>query len=367
MAVSGRNTQDFSIAVVAGDGIGIEIMAACVEVLDALQKRHGGFHLNHEHIEAGAGYFARTGVDIADADFARLSEVDAVLLGAIGLPEIRHEDGTEIAPHLRMRTAMGLIAGLRPVRAFPNLPIPLGDPRARDIDIMIVRESTEGLFASVGKGTVENDSVARETLEITRAVCEPLFDETFAIARRRKAKGRPGRVTCVDKSNVFAAMAFFRKIYNERAANFEDIETDYRYVDAAALDLVRKPWEFDVMVMENMFGDILSDLGAGIVGGMGFAPCAELGTDHGLFQPAHGSAPDIAGQGLANPTAMFLSAAMMLDWLGERHDVQAAKDAADDLDATIYGLFDDGELHTCDLGGPDGTKAYTNKVLARLT
>ncbi len=361
------NMQELHIGVVPGDGIGIEIMAACLSVLNAIERRHGGFHLHLDNIEAGAGYFARTGIDIADEDFERLGEVDAVLLGAIGLPHIRHEDGTEIAPHLHMRTAMGLIAGLRPVRAFPNLPTPLGDPRAGDIDIMIIRESTEGLFASVGKGTVENDSIARETLEITRAVCEPLFDETFAIARRRKAKGRPGRVTCVDKANVFAAMAFFRKIFDERAAKFDGIDTDYRYVDAAALDLVRKPWEFDVMVMENMFGDILSDLGAGIVGGMGFAPCAELGTEHGLFQPAHGSAPDIAGQGLANPTAMFLSAAMMLDWLGERHGVQACQDAADDLDSTIYSLFDDGELHTCDLGGPDGTKEYTNKVLDRLT
>ena len=154
------------------------------------------------------------------------------------------------------------------------MPSPLKDERAQDIDLVIVRESTEGLFASLGKGTIENDTVARETLEITRTVCEPLFDQTFSLARHRKTKGHPGKVTCVDKSNVFVSMAFFRKIFDERARMYPDIETDYRYVDAAALDLIRKPWEFDVMVMENMFGDILSDVGAGIVGGMGFAPCA---------------------------------------------------------------------------------------------
>ena len=173
-------------------------------------------------------------------------------------------------------------------------------------------------------------------------------------------------MTCVDKSNVFVSMAFFRKIFDERARMYPDIETDYRYVDAAALDLIRKPWEFDVMVMENMFGDILSDVGAGIVGGMGFAPCAELGSNHGLFQPSHGSAPDIAGQDKANPTAMLLSAAMMLEWLGERHDVVHCQNAANDLNETIYGLYASSALQPIELGGADGTEAYTKKVLERI-
>ncbi len=358
--------HDFRIAVIPGDGIGIEIMTSCLEILDALEKKHGGFRLIRENIDAGAKYFKETGVDISDEAFRKTGEADAILLGAIGLPEIRHEDGTEITPHLRMRTAYNLIAGLRPVKAFPNMPIPLKDERAQDVDLVIVRESTEGLFASLGKGILENDTVARETLEITRAVCEPLFDQTFSLARRRKTKGYPGKVTCVDKSNVFVSMAFFRKIFDERAILYPDIETDYRYVDAAALDLIRKPWEFDVMVMENMFGDILSDVGAGIVGGMGFAPCAELGSNHGLFQPSHGSAPDIAGQDKANPTAMLLSAAMMLEWLGERHDVATCQNAANDLNEIIYGLYADSALQPIELGGPDGTVAYTKKVLERL-
>ena len=359
------NTQEFRIAIVPGDGIGHEIMDACVSVLRALERKHGlSFHCSD--VEAGAEYYARSGTDITDEDFTALGKTDAILFGAIGHPDIRWPDGTEIAPHLRMRTEFGLIAGLRPVRAFPGLPIPLKDPRAQEIDLVIIRESTEGLFASLGKGTIEDDRIAKETLVITRDVCEPLFDEAFRLARQRKSKGGPGRVTCVDKSNVFTAMAFFRKIFDERAALNADISADYSYVDAAALDLVRKPWEFDVMVMENMFGDILSDLGAGIVGGMGFAPCAELGPDHGLFQPAHGTAPDIAGQDKANPTAMFFSAKMMLDWLGERHDVQACRDAADDLAGTIEDLFANGDVVPMELGGTDGTTSYAKKVLTKL-
>jgi 3-isopropylmalate dehydrogenase len=135
-------------------------------------------------------------------------------------------------------------------------------------------------------------------------------------------------VTCVDKANVFRSMAFFRKIFDERAGKFPKLRAAHHYIDATALDLVRRPWDFDVLVTENMFGDILSDLGAALIGGMGFAPSADIGDDHAVFQPCHGSAPDIAGTGKANPTAMFLSAAMMLDWLGRRHRHDAALTAS---------------------------------------
>ena len=359
------NTQKFDIAVVPGDGIGQEIMFACTEVLQALGRKHG-IRFDFNKIDAGAAFYTRTGIDIKDEDFTSLGKADAILLGAIGHPDIRWPDGTEIAPHLRMRTEFNLIAGLRPVKAFPGLPTPLSDPRAQDIDLVIIRESTEGLFASLGKGIIEDDCVATETLVITRNVCEPLFDEAFRLARQRQKKGTGGKVTCVDKSNVFKAMAFFRKIFDERAALNSDIIADYSYVDAAALDLVRKPWEFDVMVMENMFGDILSDLGAGIVGGMGFAPCAELGLHHGLFQPAHGTAPDIAGQDKANPTAMLFSAKMMLEWLGARHDIEVCRNAADELADTIENCFASGEILPMELGGTDGTSSYSKKILAKI-
>ena len=234
------------------------------------------------------------------------------------------------------------------------------------IDLVILRESTEGLFASRGRGTVENDREARDVMVITRATCEGLFDFAFKLAERRKARGGKGRVTCVDKANVFASMAFFRKVFDERARQFPAIAADHQYVDATALDLVRKPWEFDVLVMENMFGDILSDLGAGLVGGMGMAPCAEFGERHGLFPPAHGSAPDIAGTDRANPTAMLLSAGLMLDWLGERHGVGACVAAADRLERAIEAGFRAKAIRPIEQGGAQTTSEVAEAVIGML-
>jgi 3-isopropylmalate dehydrogenase len=232
---------------------------------------------------------------------------------------------------------------------------------------VVLRESTEGLFASRGQGLVVADKVATETLVITRETTEKLVDHAFALARRRRDKGRgASRVTCVDKSNVFTSMAFFRRIFDERAPAFGDIVAEHAYVDAAALNLVRQPWRFDVMVMENMFGDILSDLGGGLVGGMGMAPCAEIGDTHALFQPAHGSAPDIAGRGIANPTAMLVSTAMMLDWLGAQHGEQAFVEAADALDDAVWRTYADGAILPVEVGGNSTCKDVTEAVLDRL-
>ncbi|MCB2054676.1 MAG: isocitrate/isopropylmalate dehydrogenase family protein [Geminicoccaceae bacterium] len=354
------------IAIFAGDGIGLEVMDAAEAVLDTLERRFG-FKLAREHHPGGAAYYRETGRELAQGGFEAARAADAILFGAMGLPDVRLPDGTEVAPHLEMRRQFHLFAGVRPVKKYENTPSPLGDPRAEAIDLVILRESTEGLFASRGKGTVENDAVARDTLEITRATSEKLFDHAFRLAERRLAKGRgKGRVTCVDKSNVFVSMAFFRKIFDERAKAFPEIAADHAYVDAAALELVRKPWTFDVMVMENMFGDILSDLGGGLVGGMGMAPCAEIGTEHALFQPAHGTAPDIAGQGKANPTAMLVSSAMMLDWLGERRGEARLVEAADALDAAIDRAYAEAAILPFELGGTSGTADIARAVMDRL-
>lgn len=341
-------------------------MAVCLNVLMVLQKKIGGFQLRSEILAGGAAAYRDTGTAFSDENFKKAEQADAILFGAMGLPNVRYPDGTEISPHLDMRREFGLFAGLRPVKAFPQARLTLKDQRAETIDLLILRESTEGLFASVGKGVVENDQVARDTLEITRATSERLFDTAFKLAVKRRAEGGKGRVTCVDKANVFTSMAFFRKIFDERAKHFPDIQADHHYVDATALDLVRKPWEFDVLVTENMFGDILSDLGAGLVGGMGMAPCGEIGEHHALFQPAHGSAPDIMGQDKANPTAMLLSASMMLDWLGERHDVQACRDASMKLDETIEQGFRTEALSPMEQGGHQGTKAMGQALIELL-
>lgn len=367
-------SRTFDIAVLPGDGIGVDVIAAARAVLDAAQRRAGGFALSYRPLDAGAAYFKETGEDISKAAFEACGNADAILLGAMGLPSVRYADGTEVAPHLRMRDVFQLYAGVRPVKAFPNTPRRLLDERAANIDLIVLRESTEGLFYSHGRGEVIGDSEARETLRITRATSEKLFDVAFKLARRRKeraiavtgAAGHSGQVTCVDKANVFRSMAFFRKIFDERAARNPDIKAGHNYVDAQALDLIRRPWDFDVLVMENMFGDILSDLGGGLVGGMGMAPCAELGDNHGLFQPAHGSAPDIAGQGKANPTAAVLSAAMMLDWLGGRHGVESMVRAAGLIEAAVDTGFASGRLRPYEFGGTDSTQTMTRTMIELL-
>jgi 3-isopropylmalate dehydrogenase len=360
------STSSFRIAVMPGDGIGTEVMEPCLQVLEAAIRRAGGPALHYERLEAGAELYRREGNPLPRATFEAAAAADAILLGAMGLPHIRLPDGTEIAPQLDLRFDLGLYAGVRPIRTIPGVPSLLASPRAGEIDFVLVRESTEGLFASRGHGVIEGDRVARDTLVISREVSERLFDFSFRLGRQRKKKGRPGRVTCVDKSNVFTSFAFFRRIFDERAKGFPDLDADHVYIDAMALSLVLKPWEFDVMVTENMFGDILSDLGAGLIGGMGYAPSADVGDEHAVFQPCHGSAPDIAGQGRANPTAMFLSAAMMLEWLGERHGDAATQEAGRIIERAVDASFAGGRLVTCEFGGDAGTEAVTRAVLAAL-
>jgi len=360
------NTK-FRIATLPGDGIGREIVPAALHVLGIVQKAVGGFTLDvEERLDMGALYYRDSGEDMSQAAFAAASAADAILMGAMGWPAIRYPDGTEIAPHLKLRDAFGLYAGIRPVKAFANTPRRLLDERASHIDFVVLRESTEGLFYTHGRGEVIGDSEARETLRITRATSEKLFDVAFRMARRRKARNpAKGLVTCVDKANVFRAYAFFRKIFDEKKAEFPDIRASYNYVDAQALDLIRRPWDFDVLVMENMFGDIISDLTAGLIGGMGMAPSADIGDKQAVFQPCHGTAPDIMGKGVANPTAMILSAALMLDWLGDRHGHAGARDGARAIEVAVDRAFAGG-LTPCEFGGRDGTAAIAGAVLRAL-
>lgn len=357
----------FSIAVIPGDGIGQEVIPAAIEVIEAVREKTGGFELDYETLPMGAGHYRDTGVEMPDETLAKAKAADAIFLGAIGLPDVRRPDGTEISPHLVIREELGLYAGIRPVKAYPNAPVLLADPRAADIDFVIIRESSEGLFHTQGRGEVIDNKEARETLLVTRETCEKLFDFSFRLAQKRKARGKPGKVTCVDKANVFRAFAFFRKIFDERKAKFPGVETGYSYVDAQALELVRKPWEYDVLVMENMFGDILSDLAGGLVGGMGLAACGEIGDDHALFQPAHGSAPDIMGQDKANPLATILSGALMLDWLGERSGNDSLSAAALAIDDAVEAAFAAGELRPMEFGGDQGTQSAKDAVISSLT
>ncbi len=356
-----QTSQIFTIAVFEGDGIGPEIMGPCCALLQQACARVSAaegsqtIELKLVPLPAGAAAYQSLGKALPDSSIDAAREADAILLSAMGDPEIRYPDGTELTPQIDLRFALGLYAGLRPVRSIPGVPSPLADPRAATIDFVLVRESIEGLFAPQGPSRMIGDEQAEETLVITRAVCEKLFDATFALARRRNSR----RVTCIDKANVFPAFAFFRKLFYEadQRNNAPDgdgrraFSSDHAYVDIMALNLVTMPWEYDVMVTENMFGDILSDQGAALIGGMGYAPSADIGDDHAVFQPCHGSAPDIAGKGLANPTAMFLSAAMMLEWLADRDDCAAAARAGQLIVRAVDAAFASGNLKTIELGG----------------
>lgn len=359
---------NYDIAVLPGDGIGIEVMNAALEILRALEPRIGRKFTTTVH-PAGAQLYADTGTALPDSTLSACRQAHAILFGAMGLPHVRAKDGTEVIPQLDIRFALDLYAGVRPIKTWQGLPVPLRDPRAAEIDLVLVRESTEGLFFARGRGTIEGsggDSYALDTMKITHKGTARVCDFAFRLAEQRKAAGKRGHVTNVDKANVFTSMAYWRDIFEQRAKDFPAITTEHAYVDAMALNLVMKPWQYDVLVTENMFGDILSDLIAALVGGMGMAPSADIGDDHAVFQPAHGTAPDIAGRGIANPSAMILSAAMMLDWLAVRHDDPALAAGAQAIESALQKSFAQKEVLPFDFGGSSTTSDICNAVLRNL-
>jgi 3-isopropylmalate dehydrogenase len=352
------------IAVLGGDGIGPEVMAPALDVLRKIEARTD-LRFRFTEAPAGAVNYRETGKSMPESTIRLCEEADAILLGACGLPSVRYPDNTEIAPQIELRMIFDLYAGVRPARLIPGVPSTIVGADQKGIDLVVIRESTEGLFASMGKGVV-TDSEARETMVITRHTSERLFEFSFRLAERRKARGRvKGGLTCVDKANVFKAFAFFREIFDQTAKRHPDVRADHLYIDATAAMLVKRPWDFDVMVTENMFGDILSDLTAGLIGGMGMAPSADIGDRYAVFQPCHGTAPDIMGQGKANPTAMILSVAMMLDWLADKHGLESATEAAENIERAVDKVYADG-IKPYEFGGSNGTADVAKAVLAAL-
>lgn len=358
----------YRIAVLPGDGIGPEVMAPTLTAVRAVAERHG-VSLQFTSHEAGAAHYRTHGDALPKPVLDECLAADAVLLAALGLPDVRMPDGTEVQPvtMVGLRRALDLHSAVRPIKLYPGVPSPLRDIGA-GIDFVIIRENLEGLFASFGGGTLVGDALATDTLVITREGTTKVCETAFRLSERRRGRTRDGKklVTCVDKANIFRSFAFFRKVFMDVAKSHTRIAADAAYVDAASMYLVQMPDAFDVLVMENQFGDILSDLGAGLVGGLGMAPSAELGDRHALFQPSHGTAPGIAGKDLANPLAMILSAAMMLDWLGETRSDPAAAAAGAALDAAVARVLAEGSVRTPDLGGTAGTRAVGAAVLKAI-
>lgn len=355
----------YQIALLPGDGIGPECMDATCMVLDQLTKSMPEIDLIFTSHHAGAQHYREQGVTMTDEVLEDCFEADAVLLSAIGLPDVRQPDGTEVQPTMMvgLRRALQLHSAVRPVKLYPGAPCALKET-GPGIDFVVIRENLEGLFASFGGGSLVGDEVATDTMVITRQGTTKVVDYGFRLAQRRNGRPSDGQksVTSVDKANVFRSLAFFRKVFFDVASNYPDIESNAVYVDAMSLYMVQNPWDFDVLVMENQFGDILSDLGAGIVGGLGLGPSGEIGDDHALFQPSHGTAPTIAGKGLANPMATILSAAMMMDWLGDQHKDEACVTAGKIIEQAVTQVLSEGTARTPDIGGSASTLQVATAV-----
>lgn len=359
--------KTYRIGVIKGDGIGPAIVGASLRVLDAVASRFGTFSCELVVVDAGADTFRRTGQALADADLQRIQhEFDATLKGPVGLPEVRNPDGTEAGVLGGiLRTGLDAFANIRPIANTAGVPTPLRS--AEPIDYVIVRENTEGLYASRGKG-VGNHTAHVDQLLVTRSATERIVRKAFEIASTRSGAVEDGisRVTCVDKANVLPSLAFFRRVFDEVAesllAEHPSITVEHMYVDAAAAALVERPQHFDVIVCENLIGDILSDLGAATVGGIGTCPSANLGEQAAYFEPVHGSAPDLAAADSscerADPTAQILSVAMMLDFLGEHEAASSIRIAVEDARVEL--------AQTDALTGPSRLTALTDAIVAKI-
>ncbi len=343
------------IAVIPGDGIGVEVTREAVRVLDTLAAR--GVPLTHQTFDFGAERFLRTGSAITEDELRGLGAFDAMFLGAIGDPRVPdHAHARAIL--LGIRFHFDLYINLRPARLIDARLSPLRSADADPIDIVIFRENTEGVYAGLG-GRLRRDTpdeiAIEEDINTYRGV-ERIIRAAFEYAERHGRR----RVTLTDKANAMPnAGALWRRVFAEVGAAHPEVAREAVYADALALDLVRRPSRYDVIVAPNLFGDLLSDLAAALVGGLGLAPSANLHPGRpGLFEPVHGSAPDIAGQGVANPLAAILTTALMLDELGFAAEAERVRHA-------VGTALERGET-TPDLGGSLGTEETGARICAAL-
>ena len=331
-----KTKDKYKIAVVPGDGIGKEVMKAAIYVLDSL-----GIDFDYVYGEAGDECLEKTGAALPQETLDIIRDADACLFGAAG------ETAADVI--VKIRQEMKMFANLRPVKSYPNT-----DSLSDNIDFMIVRENTEGLYIAGQESYTDDGAIAKRI--ITRDAEERIIDYAFKYAKENNKT----KVTGVHKANVLKKSdGLFREIFYEVAERYPEIATEDFYVDATAMYLITQPESFEVIVTTNLFGDILSDEGAGLVGGLGLIPSANIGEDGALFEPVHGSAPDIAGQNKANPIAMMLSTVMMLRYLGEN-------EAADRLDAAILKVLNDANVLTGDLGGSATTMELAEEVKNNL-
>ncbi len=329
----------YRIATIPGDGIGTEVMAAAVKVLEALAEKTS-LEFEFSLLYAGDEYKKKTGVALPPETVEGVKAADACLFAAVG------DTAKEVI--IPLRQMLNLYANLRPTKAYPG--VPSINP---GVDIMIVRENTEGIYKMIGDRGRDYGFNVRV---ITREASERIVRYAFEYAQKN---GR-SKVSAVHKANVLDYTDdVFLEAARDVAKQYPDIAYDEVIVDACAMKLVMAPEQFQVIVTTNMFGDILSDLAAGLVGGLGMAPSGNVGDELCVFEPVHGSAPDIAGKGIANPVATILSVAMMLEWLDE-------KEAADRVEAAVLKVLEEGRVRTPDLGGSNTTEDMADAVIERL-
>lgn len=327
----------YNIAIISGDGIGKEVMESCEYLLDNLD-----LEFSFEYGEAGFECFNKNGTTLPEETIKIANKSDAVLFGA------STSTPGEPSPIINLRKELNVYANIRPIKSYKGV-----NCIRDDIDFTIVRENTEGLYSQVEYGD-ENKMIAER--HITKKASERTSKAAFNLCIKREQN----KVTCVHKSNVLKKTdGVFKESFYKVAQQYPQITTEDYYVDAMAMYLITQPQNFDVIVSSNLFGDILSDESAGLVGGLGLAPSGNIGDHNGLFEPVHGSAPDIAGKNIANPCSMILSASMMLDYLGEW-------EISNDIKQAVEKVIADCKIRTPDLGGDSSTMEVTKAIVREL-
>ena len=353
--------KSYKIASIAGDGIGLEVVPPSIKILKEVAKKHN-FEIQFDEFDfSSCDYFEKHGKMLPDDWKDQIRKHDAIFFGAVGMPDRVPDHISLWGSIITFRREFDQYVNLRPVKLMPGVPCPLVGKKPGDIDFLVVRENTEGEYSSVGgrmfKDT-EREIVIQETI-MTRIGVDRIQKFAFELAKKRKRK----RVTNATKSNGIAiTMPFWDECFERMKKNYPDIQTDQFHIDILTARFVLTPELFDVVVASNLFGDILSDLGPACTGTIGIAPSANINPENkfpSLFEPVHGSAPDIAGKGIANPVGQIWSGAMMLDYLGEK---EAAKTIVDSIEKTLS----DKKNRTKDLNGESNTIECANAVEANL-
>lgn len=337
----------YKISLITGDGIGPELSESVIDILNAVNDKLG-VKVEVTKLQAGDAALKKTGKALPDETLDNIKKSDACLKAPVG------ESAADVI--VVLRRLLDLYANIRPAKSYPNMPA-----LKENIDMVIVRENTEDLYTG-REFDIGETSIALRS--ISKSASERIARYAFMTAEQRNGKRK---VTCVHKSNVMKKTdGLFARTCESVAENYPKIAFEQMYVDACAMNLIRQPETFDVIVTTNLFGDILSDEASQVVGGLGMAPAANIGDKFALFEPVHGAAFDIAGKQIANPSSFILSSKMMFEWLGMKNNDKSCYNVAKKIEDAVYGIVKEG-IKTKDIGGNNSTREFTQNVIARIT